>query len=262
MSAALAFTLPPALEAAEPPEARGLARDAVRLMVARGRGPLVHARFRDLPDHLRPGDLLVINESATIPAALPARARRRDGARAAPVDAGAAGARRRATREAVASRRAPPASLRAGRGAARGGERFPTRGAARMRGGDGRARRAVPVGGRLWIAALDLPAPLLDHVAAHGRRSATPTSPRRARLRTIRRSSRGSPGAPRCRAPGGRSRRATLRDLRDAASAWRRSCSHTGVSSQERGERPYPERYTVPAPTAAAVRRRARRAGG
>ena len=79
MSAALAFTLPPALEAAEPPEARGLARDAVRLMVARDGEPLVHTRFRELPRQLRAGDLLVVNESATLPAALDAR--RADGTR-------------------------------------------------------------------------------------------------------------------------------------------------------------------------------------
>ena len=41
------------LEAAEPPEARGLARDEVRLMVARAGAPLVHARFLDLPRFLR-----------------------------------------------------------------------------------------------------------------------------------------------------------------------------------------------------------------
>ncbi len=73
---ALAFELAPALEASEPPEARGLARDEVRLMVAgRRSGEIVHARFRDLPAHLRPGDLLVINTSATLPAAVPAHAR-------------------------------------------------------------------------------------------------------------------------------------------------------------------------------------------
>jgi S-adenosylmethionine:tRNA ribosyltransferase-isomerase len=70
MSAALAFRLPRTLEAAEPPGARGLERDGVRLLVARGREPLAHARFRDLPAQLRPGDLLVVNESATLPAAL------------------------------------------------------------------------------------------------------------------------------------------------------------------------------------------------
>ena len=63
-------------EAHEPPEARGLRRDEVRMLVAaRGRDgtELTHARARDLPDHLRAGDVLVINTSATLPAALPAR---------------------------------------------------------------------------------------------------------------------------------------------------------------------------------------------
>src|SRR4051794_38099993 len=58
-------------EAHEPPEARGIARDAVRMLVATGDG-LAHARARDLPEHLRGGDLLVVNTSATLPAALPA----------------------------------------------------------------------------------------------------------------------------------------------------------------------------------------------
>ena len=69
-----AFALPPALEAHEPPEARGAARDDVRLMVAtRDDGRILHACFRDLPEYLDPGDLLVINTSATLPAAVSAR---------------------------------------------------------------------------------------------------------------------------------------------------------------------------------------------
>ncbi len=73
-----AFELPEALEAAEPPEARGLARDEVKLMVAtRGDGRIAHATFRDLPELLRPGDLVVVNVSKTLPAAL--RASREDG---------------------------------------------------------------------------------------------------------------------------------------------------------------------------------------
>ncbi len=77
---ALAFELPPELEAHDPPEARGLARDDVRLMVAyRSDLGLVDARFRDLADFLEPGDLLVINNSGTLPASLPAR--RADGTR-------------------------------------------------------------------------------------------------------------------------------------------------------------------------------------
>ncbi len=67
----LIFQRPPGLEATAPPEARGLARDEVRLLVSGPDGHR-HARFRDLPDLLRPGDLLVVNHSATLPASLPA----------------------------------------------------------------------------------------------------------------------------------------------------------------------------------------------
>ena len=63
------FRLPPAGEASTPPEARGLARDEVRLAVARPSG-VMHAHVRDLPAHLHPGDLLVVNTSATLPAAV------------------------------------------------------------------------------------------------------------------------------------------------------------------------------------------------
>ena len=65
------FELPAALEAREPPEARGLARDEVRLLVSEGAGTITTgASFRDLPLFLTAGDLIVVNDSATIPAAL------------------------------------------------------------------------------------------------------------------------------------------------------------------------------------------------
>src|ERR1700694_1394560 len=68
----LDFTLPPALEARVPPEARGLARDGVRLLVSSRDGDrVVDATFRALPRFLKAGDLLVVNDSATMPAALP-----------------------------------------------------------------------------------------------------------------------------------------------------------------------------------------------
>jgi S-adenosylmethionine:tRNA ribosyltransferase-isomerase len=67
------FRLPPELEAGEPPEARGLARDQVRLMVTYcSDNRVIHARFHDLPDFLAAGDVLVINTSATLNAALDA----------------------------------------------------------------------------------------------------------------------------------------------------------------------------------------------
>jgi S-adenosylmethionine:tRNA ribosyltransferase-isomerase len=74
---ALAFDLPHALEATEPPEARGVQRDAVKLLVAQADAEIAHARFSDLPELLAPGDLVVVNVSATLPAAVAGR--RRDG---------------------------------------------------------------------------------------------------------------------------------------------------------------------------------------
>lgn len=67
----LDFSLPPALEASEPAEARGLERDQVRLMVsASAEAPVLHTGFRRLPEHLRAGDVLVVNSSATRNAAV------------------------------------------------------------------------------------------------------------------------------------------------------------------------------------------------
>src|SRR5689334_3392654 len=61
------------LEAHEPAEVRGSGRDDVRLLVSdRASGAVTHAHFRDLPRFLRAGDLLVLNTSATLPAALTA----------------------------------------------------------------------------------------------------------------------------------------------------------------------------------------------
>jgi S-adenosylmethionine:tRNA ribosyltransferase-isomerase len=69
-----AVDVPLALEAHEPPEVRGEGRDDVALLVARRHDlDLVHARFRELPRFLSAGDLLVVNVSATLPAALETR---------------------------------------------------------------------------------------------------------------------------------------------------------------------------------------------
>lgn len=73
------FSLPPGSDATAPPERRGVPRDGVRLLVARP-GLVEHRRFFDLPDLLEPGDLLVVNTSATLPAAVDGR--RADGRRA------------------------------------------------------------------------------------------------------------------------------------------------------------------------------------
>ena len=248
MSAAVAFTLPPALEAAEPPEARGLARDAVRLMVAAGAAPLVHARFRDLPAHLRAGDLLVVNESATLPAALPAR--RADGTplrlHLSTPDPGDA------ERWIVEPRAADGGRFRG----ARAGERLA------LPGGASAVLAARHLGsGRLWVAELALPAPALAYLDRHGapiryahERADRPLSDHQTVFARVPGSaempSAGRPFTPRL-----------LRALEARGVGVARLVLHTGVSSQERGERPYAERYAVPEATAARINA-ARRAGG
>ena len=184
VSAALAFELPERLEAHEPPEARGLGRDDVRLMVASAHdGRIVHARFRDLPEFLEPGDLLVVNTSATLPAALPAQPRptaprsscgcrrRRAAARATPGGSSSCAAR----------------TARRPAGACSAGERFELPGGASA---EVVAARAVRLRGgrRLWVARLDLPEPL-DALPrpTTGARSATATSRASGRSRATRR---------------------------------------------------------------------------
>ncbi len=69
---ALMFERPGALAATLPTEVRGMARDEVQLLVSSPAGHQ-HAIFYDLASYLRPGDLLVINRSGTLPASLPAQ---------------------------------------------------------------------------------------------------------------------------------------------------------------------------------------------
>ena len=241
MSGAPAFTLTPAREAREPPEARGLARDEVRLMVARrGQAVLAHDRFPGLPGHLRAGDLLVVNASATLPAALPAT--RADGTAVdlhlSTPEPGAA-----PTRWVVELRRAGRRVR-----AAAAGERLGL-----PAGGIAQLLAPYLSAGRLWVAALDLPAELPAYLSAHGRPIAYAhlAGPRPlAELQTIFAAEPGSAEMPSAGRP------FTARVL-DALAARGVEVAplvlHTGVSSLELGERPYPERYRVPLATALRV---------
>ncbi|MFF7487789.1 S-adenosylmethionine:tRNA ribosyltransferase-isomerase [Streptomyces luteogriseus] len=67
----LAVRVPQELSARVPVEQRGpgLERDAVRMLVSRG-AEVAHHTFRELPLLLRAGDLLVVNTSATLAAAV------------------------------------------------------------------------------------------------------------------------------------------------------------------------------------------------
>ena len=204
------------------------------------------------PRFLRAGDLLVVNTSATLPggAAGDARGRRRRSSCTSRRRAPGHGAGDRdwiveLRRDGRAVRPAPRSATGSSFRAAR--TRKLARAVPRQRPALARAPRRSPRAARRLPRRARAADPLRPRAAATGR--STPT----------RRSSPPSPAAPRCRAPArpftGRAD-ARARGARRAAS--RRITLHTGVSSQERGERPYPERYRVPAAHGAARERRAR----
>ncbi|MEH7490739.1 S-adenosylmethionine:tRNA ribosyltransferase-isomerase [Neobacillus niacini] len=65
------FYLPSELNASHPPERRGIRRDHVRMMVLdKKTGSVSHDKFFRLADYLKPGDLVVMNNSRTVPAIL------------------------------------------------------------------------------------------------------------------------------------------------------------------------------------------------
>jgi S-adenosylmethionine:tRNA ribosyltransferase-isomerase len=240
----LAFSVPRALEASEPPEARGLARDEVRLMVAtRHDGGVRHARFRDLPDLLAPGDLLVVNASATLPAALPVR--RRDGT----------GLELRFSTPApdLDERRWWVVELRCADGAApfvggRAGETL-------LLPGGARAVLAAPfaAGRRLWLARVDVEGAPHEYLAAHGHPIRYGYVPREwplAAYQTVFAREPGSaemPSAARPFTP------ELVARLVAAGVLLAPLVLHTGVSSPECHEPPYPERFAVPEATARLV---------
>jgi S-adenosylmethionine:tRNA ribosyltransferase-isomerase len=153
------FTLHPELEAHNPPEARGLARDDVRLMVSRITDDSVtHARFRDIIDFLRTDDVLVINTSATINAALEARTV--DGT---PLEMHLS--TRLSPDEWVIELRAPGENGTTPYLGAAPGDRIllPAGGAATLEAPHSRSGPS-----RLWRATLSLPAPLPRYLAEHG----------------------------------------------------------------------------------------------
>jgi S-adenosylmethionine:tRNA ribosyltransferase-isomerase len=216
-------------------------RDEVRMMVAREGRPLVHAGFLDLPRHLCPGDLLVVNASATMPAALSAR--RSDGTAV----------------ELHLSTPEPPPAGRPDRWIVelrRGGERLPGRAGEALALQDGAtAELLAPYlsPGRLWIARLTLPAPLEEYLARHGAPIRYAHEPRVGPLSDHQTIFATEPGSAEMPSAGRPFTRRAIAALRARGIGIARLVLHTGVSSLERGERPYPERYRVPAATAQRV---------
>jgi len=246
VSALQTFVLPERLEAHEPPEARGLERDEVRMLVTeRVCGRVRDLRARDLPDVLAPGDLLVVNTSATVPAAF--RARRADGTE---LDLHVSTPLPDSDHRLVELRH-DGASFRAGRA----GERLALP-------GGGVATLVAPYlrGARLWVAELRVPAPLEAYLARHGRpiryRHIHGEWPLDA-YQTVYATEPGSAEMPSAGRPLSE-RVITALVARGVAVA--PIVLHAGVSSLEEGETPGPESYRVPAATARLVN--ATHAGG
>ncbi len=67
------FHLPSYLNASHPPEKRGVRRDHVKMMVInRETNDIIHDCFYAIDQYVKPGDMLVLNNSRTIPAVLKA----------------------------------------------------------------------------------------------------------------------------------------------------------------------------------------------
>jgi S-adenosylmethionine:tRNA ribosyltransferase-isomerase len=244
---AYAFDLPAGLIATEPPEERGDARDDVRLLVAhRSSAGISHRKFTDLPELLRAGDLLVVNTSATFPAALDAIAA--DGkalelhlSTHLPGDLWTVELRRDGE----------PYSHSPGRLALPGAAHVQLH-APYFRG----RHRA-----RLWLASLHLDMPVDEYLDRYGRPISYASSGTRwgiEHYQTIFATEAGSAEMPSAGRPF--SHEIVTRLVRRGIGIVP-LLLHTGVSSPEFDEPPYEERYSVPLSTAAAVNS-ARAAGG
>lgn len=244
----LDFALDPANEAHEPPEARGLRRDEVRLLVSAGDAEPVDARFHELGAFLAPGDLLVVNTSATVAAALDGRlphgepivvhlsgvlpgdvwlveVRRPDGGSTAP--------------------------------------RFLEDAADIELLDGGRVRLLARFGAsmRLWIAALELDADVDEHLRNHGRPIRYRHVPRDWPLSTYQTVFAHEPGSAEMPSASRPFTPELVTDLGARGVLITPLLLHTGVSSLEGDELPYPERYRVPSATAAIINDVRRRGG-
>ena len=235
--------------AAEPPEERGLARDEVRLLVARP-DAVRHLRFRDLPTQLAPGDLVVVNTSATLAAAVDGRRRQGpvtvhlstelpDGTWAVELRPG-----RRASGPVRDARPGDAVDLPGGR--LHLVEPYPEPSAATT---------------RLWRGRLVVPGPVPAYLARHGRPIAYPYVPDDWPLTAYQTVFGREPGSAEMPSAGRPFTDALVTRLVTAGVAVAPVTLHTGVSSVEDGEPPLPEPYVVPAATARLVEH-TRRHGG
>ena len=238
---AVDFVLPPELEAREPAELRGSGRDDVRLLVTRrDDDSIVHAHFRELPRFLRAGDLVVLNTTATLPAAVTAI--REDG-------------------DAIALHVSTslPGGLVVVEPRGQGGQ-------------TGLSVLHLPGGvtamllaryrdsRRLWIARIDV-ANLREYLAQFGRPITYSYIDRRFGIDVYQTVFAREPGSAEMPSAGRAFTRGMLVCLRRRGVRLAKLVLHAGVASLETHERPYEEYYEVPLRTAEEVRRAKERGG-
>lgn len=252
----LRFELPSNLEAGMPPEARGLTRDAVRMMVARrGTGLIENGTFFELPSYLTEGDLVVVNTSGTLAASIPANEVTGNAASGRGAPAGQSADESGDELHLHLSTRLPAGLWtvelrRHGHPhmTARAGDKFALPGEASLALLAPYAKHRDGV--RLWVATLDLPTPLQTYLSVHG-------SPIRygyvqgewpvAMYQNVYATEPGSaemPSAGRPFTP------AVITRLIAQGIGVAPILLHTGVASLEASEPPYPEYFRVSSTTA------------
>jgi S-adenosylmethionine:tRNA ribosyltransferase-isomerase len=221
--------------AAECVERAGVHEGDVAMMVAsRGHGRLVHACFCELGRFLRSGDLLVVNTSATLPAALPARL---DG-------------------QEVELHLSTPAGDRNWVVELRTTERRPFRGTrmgalVELPGGAAAELLAPFLGStRLSVARLLLGEPIDDYLHRHGHPIQYGHTPDERPIGDYQTVFALEPGSAEMPSAGRPFTAALVTELVARGVLVAPITLHCGVSSLEAGESPYPERYRVPAHTA------------
>ncbi len=240
MTVLLDFVLPASREAHEPPEARGLARDGVRMLVGeRSGGTVTHHRFTDLPSLLRPGDVLVVNTSATLPAAVPVAG--------SPLTVHFSTERADGSWLVELRRQAGKATLPYAGGAP--GRRY------RLAGGGAVILREPYSAGRLWQAAVDTAGAgsVADYLSAHGAPIRYGYVHRPWPLHHYQTVFGVHPGSAEMPGAGRPFTHALVTRLVIAGVSVVPVLLHTGVASPEAHERPYPERFAVPPTTLRAV---------
>jgi S-adenosylmethionine:tRNA ribosyltransferase-isomerase len=225
MTAATSLTQ---VEAFGPPEAHGDGRDDVALLVASGQEEsLVHAHFRELPRFLNAGDVLVVNVSATVPAAL---------------DAGLAGER-------VELRLSTPLAdgtwLVELRTPDRRPHDPPPAGARIDLPGEAWAESVGQAGGRFAFAQLHVEAPIEAYLQRHGRPVTYPHVQESWPIDAYQTVFAREPGSAEMPSAARPFTTELVTSLVAGGVLFAPILLHTGLSSPERGEEPYPERFRM-----------------